>query len=73
MPMYEFDCAECGTTFEELVASERAVDAVACPRCGAARPKKRMSTFAGRVGQPAARESACASGGCCFNGACGLN
>ena len=32
MPIYEFECGECGARFEELVA---AGEAVACPSCGA--------------------------------------
>ncbi len=73
MPIYEFDCAACRATFEELVPSERAAADVACPKCGAQHPTKRMSTFAGRMGQSApAAAGGCPSGGCCLDGACGL-
>ena len=32
MPIYEFECEECGSRFEELVAAERC--GAACPQCG---------------------------------------
>ena len=32
MPIYEFECGECGARFEELIA---AGESVACPSCGA--------------------------------------
>ncbi|MGN6665094.1 MAG: FmdB family zinc ribbon protein [Solirubrobacterales bacterium] len=31
MPIYEFECEECGARFEELIAAGAAA---ACPRCG---------------------------------------
>lgn len=71
MPLYEFACAKCSGSFEELVASTRETPKVTCPQCGSTEVRKRVSTFASRVGRPAA-ESACATGGCCPNGSCGL-
>jgi putative FmdB family regulatory protein len=50
MPIYEFDCAECGTRFDELVADETAV--VPCPECGSARVSRRISTVAPPSRQP---------------------
>jgi putative FmdB family regulatory protein len=49
MPIYEFDCQNCGEPFEELLLSARGLDAVTCPDCGSARVKKKVSTFAARV------------------------
>ncbi len=40
MPIYEFECEECGAVFEELVAAGAAA---ACPECGAARTRRLMS------------------------------
>jgi putative FmdB family regulatory protein len=37
MPIYEFECGECGALFEELVA---AGETVACPSCGAERSRR---------------------------------
>jgi putative FmdB family regulatory protein len=38
MPIYEFECAECGTRFEELVAA--GTEGVACRNCGAERTQR---------------------------------
>lgn len=45
MPMYEFECQSCQEQFEELVTSEAAVAAVACPACQSREVVKRFSTF----------------------------
>lgn len=49
MPIYEFECEECGARFEELVA---AAAAVACPRCGAERPRRLYSQVSPPGRQP---------------------
>jgi putative FmdB family regulatory protein len=50
MPIYEFDCEECGGRFEELVANEAA--AVACPHCGSGRTVHRLSPVSPPSRQP---------------------
>lgn len=49
MPIYEFECEECGTRFEELVGPE---EAAACPACGAGRTRRLYSTVAPPSRQP---------------------
>lgn len=67
MPFYDFDCAECGEGFEELVRSPEAVKKVVCPVCGSKKVKKRLSMVAARVGGGSSESSysapACAPGG----------
>jgi putative FmdB family regulatory protein len=41
MPIYEFECAACGSRFEELVALDAA--APPCPKCGAPEPRRMLS------------------------------
>ncbi|MBS1845233.1 MAG: zinc ribbon domain-containing protein, partial [Actinobacteria bacterium] len=41
MPIYEFECEECGAGFEELVAA--GTESVACPECGSARSRRLIS------------------------------
>jgi putative FmdB family regulatory protein len=41
MPIYEFECEECGARFEELVAVDAAT--LACPECGSARTRRLLS------------------------------
>jgi putative FmdB family regulatory protein len=46
MPIYEYLCAGCSGTFEELVRGEQ--DAVSCPDCGGSTVTKLLSSFATR-------------------------
>jgi putative FmdB family regulatory protein len=41
MPIYEFECEECGARFEELVAA--GTEGIACAECGSARSRRLMS------------------------------
>jgi putative FmdB family regulatory protein len=50
MPIYEFECEECGTRFEELLTDESAD--VACPSCGSARIRRLMSPVSPPGRQP---------------------
>ena len=43
MPIYEFECEECGSRFDELVARDAA--APPCPSCGATRARRLISSF----------------------------
>lgn len=45
MPIYEFECLDCGTTTEILVAPSE-MDLVVCSQCGSRHLKKLMSAHA---------------------------
>ncbi|MCB9450074.1 MAG: zinc ribbon domain-containing protein [Anaerolineaceae bacterium] len=47
MPLFEFDCIECGEPFEKLVRNSS--KEITCPVCGSVHVKKKISTFASRV------------------------
>jgi putative FmdB family regulatory protein len=49
MPIYEFECEECGVRFEELVAAD---GSAACPSCGAKRVRRLFSTVSPSGRQP---------------------
>jgi putative FmdB family regulatory protein len=49
VPIYEFECEECGARFEELVA---AAVAVACPQCGSEGARRRYSQVSPPGRQP---------------------
>jgi putative FmdB family regulatory protein len=49
MPIYEFECRECGAHFEELVP---AGESVACPNCGAERSRRLYSEVSPPGRQP---------------------
>ncbi|HVO53422.1 MAG TPA: zinc ribbon domain-containing protein [Solirubrobacterales bacterium] len=50
MPIYEFECEECGERFEELVAADAV--AAACPSCGASRSRRLLSSVSPPGRQP---------------------
>jgi putative FmdB family regulatory protein len=50
MPIYEFECEECGERFEELVAAG-ATD-VPCAECGSTRTRRLMSSVSPPGRQP---------------------
>ena len=64
MPIYEYQCQECGEEFEKLVRSISSVPKVECPHCGGKKVKKAFSLFgtksASSDGLPA---TACAPSG----------
>ncbi len=62
MPIYEYNCQNCGDDFECLVF--RSDEAVECPKCGNDRPKKKMSTFGFSTGSGSKFTSSGAGGGC---------
>jgi putative FmdB family regulatory protein len=49
MPIYEFECGECGERFEQLVPA--GTGSAVCPACGAPGAERRLSAF-GLTRQP---------------------
>ena len=68
MPIYEFDCQDCGDNFESLVMSFTKLYGVKCPECDSENIQKKISTFAvkGDFGSSSAfntSTASCAPGG----------
>ena len=64
MPIFEYRCTACGGRFEALLPKADPVSP-RCPRCGAARVERLLSTFAvgrSRAGTPAS--GPCGSSDC---------
>ena len=62
MPIYEFDCAGCGSSFDKLVRSMSAVNDVTCPSCSSPEVKKKLSLFASRsIGQGSSNSASAAN------------
>lgn len=49
MPLYEFECADCGKSFELLVRTTRWQGST-CPHCGSKQLTKKFSTFVAQGG-----------------------
>ncbi len=75
MPVYEYRCDDCGSTFEKLV---RRKGAITCPDCGSTSLEKLLSTptvLSGRTSRAAGhtccgREERCNAPPCSADGAC---
>jgi putative FmdB family regulatory protein len=67
MPIYEYLCAGCSETFEELVSTS-GESAVRCPDCGDAAVTRLLSSFATSRAEGAVVGGG--GGGCC-GGSCG--
>jgi putative FmdB family regulatory protein len=74
MPIYEYECRACGARMEKLIRNPADVPVV-CEKCGAAKPRKALSSFS--VARPAAGKGAacksCADSPACpySGGGCG--
>jgi putative FmdB family regulatory protein len=64
MPLYEYRCRECGHRFEVLQRLGEGAESLECPRCGAGRPERALSTFATASATASAAGSARPTGGC---------
>jgi putative FmdB family regulatory protein len=75
MPIFEYTCEDCGTSFEKLVRRS-SENGVVCPSCGQHHLKQELSTFAARStsadSAPMAMPS-CPGGMCQTPGLCGRN
>ncbi len=71
MPIYEYECAKCGTRVEALIRNDKDIP-VKCAKCGG-KLRKALSTFsvsapAAPKHEPSAKCATCPSGGCPYSG-----
>ncbi|MGC8539087.1 MAG: FmdB family zinc ribbon protein [Phycisphaerae bacterium] len=75
MPIYEFECKDCGKTFDHLAPSMQSTNQKAlCPQCQSKNTIRKVSVFAVANAQPsgAAMPGGEGGGGCCCGaGGCG--
>jgi putative FmdB family regulatory protein len=64
MPIFEFECLECGSEFEKLVLRRNETQKVSCPSCGSTKVEEKFSSFASSVrGGGTSGQAACAPSG----------
>ena len=75
MPLYEYNCADCGIKFEKLRAMSKADAPVACSNCGSNATARAISLFSAisKGSNGGSRTVAGTGGGCgsCAGGHCG--
>jgi len=71
MPVYDYECKECGTTYDILHLTREIKEDIICPNCGSGEHKRLISASAIAVSRGGGNES-CSTGNCC-GGSCGLN
>jgi putative FmdB family regulatory protein len=68
MPIYEFHCDACDTTFDTMTTMNARDQKIPCPKCGSKKTGRKLSVVA--VGGPAAGAQG-APGGHTHSGMCG--
>ncbi len=63
MPIYEYECRDCGAEFEKLVRFSETEKEQACPLCKGTNTKKKISVFASTGGEGEGASGGCGSGG----------
>jgi len=64
MPIYEYECLDCGERFELLQRMGEGSANLTCPQCGESRVTKQFSTFASASSGSSASMSSFGGGGC---------
>jgi putative FmdB family regulatory protein len=67
MPLFEYQCSECGAV-TEFLESASAKGPHACSKCGSKKTARKLSTFAAQMGSSSA--PSCADGSCSGPSAC---
>ena len=70
MPIYEYQCTQCGEKFEVRQAMSKGSSDLTCPKCHASNPKRLLSSFfspGSSTTEPS--ETSCPT---CSSGVCGL-
>jgi putative FmdB family regulatory protein len=75
MPIYDYQCAKCGKTYDVFHKVREVLGDVVCPSCGSpdhARLISAPSFSMGGPGRSGSEAPSCSDGNCC-GGACGLD
>ncbi len=75
MPMYEYECSACGTSFEMLRSMSQADAETPCKACGSTSVKRKLSRFASFASSDIASvdHHHSSGGGSCSSGLCGCS
>lgn len=78
MPIFEYRCFDCNSTFELLTKADNKENII-CPECNSSNSKKLFSAFSTSANSSSYPEDSCVGGNCnipvssgCANGMCGI-
>lgn len=72
MPIYDYQCNECGKTYDIFHKVREVEEDILCPECGSVKHTRLLSAPSFAMKNSAPEAPSCASGGCC-GGSCGMN
>ncbi|MBI5474408.1 MAG: zinc ribbon domain-containing protein [Ignavibacteriae bacterium] len=78
MPIYDYRCDSCGSTYDVFHKVREVEDDIICPSCNSAKHTRLLSAPNVSMGSSSSSSSmdfsapSCESGGCC-GGSCGIN
>jgi putative FmdB family regulatory protein len=75
MPVYEYKCVSCGSTYDVFHRGREVAEDIVCPSCSSTEHKKLMSAsaVATKASHASPAPSCDTGGGCCGGGMCGMN
>lgn len=76
MPVYDYRCNECGSTYDVFHKVREIEEDVVCPSCNSARHTRLLSApnvSTKSVGADVSSAPSCESGGGCCGGSCDVN
>ncbi len=74
MPIFDYHCTECGSTYEIFHKVREKTEDIVCPKCGSKKSKKQMSAPVISMGGSSSLDKSSQDfGGGCASGMCGLN
>jgi putative FmdB family regulatory protein len=63
MPIFEYQCPDCGEEFEEIRRHAERDEPIPCPKCSGRRPQRQISLFASSFAGAVAAASCSPRGG----------
>jgi len=74
MPIFDYHCTDCNSTYEVFHKVREKTEDILCPKCGSTNAKKQMSAPVIAMSGTSTSESSSQNfGGGCASGMCGLN
>jgi putative FmdB family regulatory protein len=73
MPVYEYKCATCNTTYDIYHKGREIAEDIVCPSCKSSTYKKLMSAAGVSTKASSSPPESCGQGDCCGGGSCGMN